>query len=115
MNMVEKQSLNKRSLNVLIMLFSFSLLPFSGIMIHSTHGMSEREPIRHFAMSIHNLSAIIFLITCLVHLFVNRKPMFKYLSEKTPYYSRFKREAVIALAIVFTLVGFFSMHAFHVR
>ena len=115
MNTVEKQSLNRRSLNVLIMFFSFSLLPFSGIMIHSTHGMSEREPIRHFAMSVHNLAAIIFLVTCLLHLFANRKALLKYMSEKTIQYSRFKREAVIALLIVFVIVGMFSMHAFHVR
>lgn len=115
MNTVEKPSLNKRSLNVLIMFFSFMLLPFSGVIIHSTHGMSENEPLRHFAMSVHNLSAIIFLSTCLIHLAANRKALVKYILEKTNKYSSFKRETVIALLIVFVIVGIFSIHAFHVR
>jgi cytochrome b subunit of formate dehydrogenase len=115
MNVLEKSSLNKRSLNVLIMFFSFLLLPFSGVVIHSTHEVSEGEPLRHFAMSVHNLSAIIFLCSCMLHLFANRKALAKYLSEKTTEYSGFKREAVLALLFVLVLVGLFSSHAFHVR
>lgn len=115
MNAVEKPSLNKRSLNVLIMFFSFLLLPFSGVVIHSTHGFVEREPIRHFAMSIHNLSAIIFLCACMLHLVANRKALAKYISAKTAEYSGLKREAILALMFVLGLVGLFSMHVFHAR
>jgi hypothetical protein len=115
MNSITKPSLHKRSLNVLIMLFSFSLLPFSGIIIHSTHGMSEKEPLRHFAMSVHNLSAIIFFISCVIHLLANRRALAKYISEKRNSYLQLKREAVIALLIVFVIVGVFSLHAFHVK
>ncbi|MBA4320334.1 MAG: hypothetical protein C0412_18205 [Flavobacterium sp.] len=115
MNVLEKSSLNKRSLNVLIMFFSFLLLPFSGVVIHSTHEVAERDSLRHFAMSVHNLSAIIFLCACMLHLVANRKSLAKYLSAKTTEYSGFKRESVLALIIVLGIVGLFSIHAFHVR
>ncbi len=115
MSELEKPVIRKRSLNVMIMLFSFSLLPFSGIVIHSTHGMNENEPLRHFAMSVHNLSAIIFFVTCIIHLLANRTTLSRYISEKTARYLQLKREALIALVFVITLVGLFSMHAFHVR
>jgi hypothetical protein len=110
-----KPSVNKRQLNVLIMLFSFVMLPFSGIIIHSTHGMDERELIRHLAMSVHNLSAIIFLSSCVIHLITNRKTLMKYAANKTSEYIHLKREVFIALVFVFGVVGLFAMHAFHVR
>ena len=115
MNEAVKPAMNRRSLNVLIMLFSFSRLPFSGITIHSTHGMSEYEPIKHFAMSVHNFAAIIFLITAVIHLLTNRKDIAKYIVSKTGEYSRFKREALIAFVFVVGIVGLFAMHAFHVK
>ena len=115
MNEAVKPTVNKRSLNVLMMLFSFTLLPFSGMAIHSTHGMPEYEPIRHFAMSVHNFAAIIFLTTTLIHLATNRKAIAKYIVTKTGEYSRFKREALIAFMFVVGIVGLFAMHAFHVR
>jgi len=111
----QKTGLNKRYLNVLLMLFSFILLPPSGIIIHSTHGMGERELLRHLAMTVHNYSAVIFLITCVIHLAVNRKILLKYITDKSNEYFSFKREVMIALLIVFGIVGFFSMHVFHVR
>ena len=115
MNEIKKQTLNKRSLNVMVMFFAFTLLPFSGIVIHNTHGMSEHEPVRHFAMSAHNLSAIIFLTTCILHLIANRKALLKYFKTKTTEYSGLKREAIIAFIFVIGLIGLFSMHAFHMR
>lgn len=115
MNEPAKQSFNKRHLNVLIMFFSFVLLPFSGIIIHSSHGMNERELLRHFAMSVHNISAIIFLSTCVLHVIANRKAFIKYITSKTSEYIRFRLETIMAFAIVFGIVGLFAMHAFHVR
>jgi hypothetical protein len=110
-----KQPINRRQLNVMIMLFSFVLLPFSGVLIHNTHGMSEREPLRHFAMAVHNFTAAIFLITCVIHLVANRRVLVKYITNKTAEYTGLKREAVIAFLFVMGLVGLFAMHAFHVR
>jgi hypothetical protein len=115
MNEQPKQPLNRRQLNVMMMFFSFILLPFSGMIIHNTHGMSEREPLRHFAMSVHNLAAAIFLITCIIHLFANRKALIKYIANKTSEYTGVKREALVAFLFVIGLVGFFAMHTFHVR
>ncbi len=115
MNEAVRPGVNRRSLNVLVMLFSFSLLPFSGIMIHSTHGMTEREPLRHLAMSVHNLAAIIFLTTTVIHLLTNRRALIKYIAAKTNEYTKFKKEALYALLFVIGIVGLFAMHAFHVR
>lgn len=108
------QTFNKRSFNVLVMLFAFSLLPLSGIMIHQTHGLSERDTLRHFAMSVHNFSAAIFLATSLIHIIVHRKTIWRNITNKTSDYFRLKKEVFAAVAIVFGLVGLFAMHAFHV-
>ena len=115
MNAVQKTLLNKRSLNVFVMLFSFLLLPFSGILIHDTHGISERALLRHFAMSVHNLAAIIFLISCIIHIIFNRNTILKYLSAKTDEYLKLRKEFLIAFIIVFGIVGLFTIHVFHVR
>lgn len=110
-----KPKTNKRSLNVLVMFISFMMLPWSGIIIHNTHGMGEREMLRHFAMTVHNVSAIIFLTSCILHIIANRKALIKYITVKTEEYGRFKKEALLALLIVFGIVGFVTMHVFHVR
>jgi hypothetical protein len=115
MNKIVQPPINRRQLNVMVMLFSFLLLPFSGIIIHSTHGIAEREPFRHFAMSIHNISAIIFLSTCVLHVVANRKALAKYISNKTTEYFSLKREVIIAFVIVIGIVGLFASHAFHVK
>jgi hypothetical protein len=115
MEAIEKPKTNIRSLNVMIMLFSFLMLPWSGILIHKTHGMEERELIRHLAMTVHNVSAIIFLTSCILHIIANRKALVRNIYTKTKEYGQFKREALIALAIVIGIIGFISMHVFHVR
>ncbi len=108
----QKNGYNRRGLNVLLMFFSFILLPPSGIIIHSTHELSESATIRHFAMSVHNLSAIIFLSTCIIHIILNRKVLVKYVSTKTAEYFHLKREVLLALMLVVGIIGLFSMHAF---
>ena len=76
--------------------------------------MDERELIRRLAMSIHNLSAIIFLSSCVIHLIANRKALVKYAANKTSEYIHLKREVFFALVFVFGVVGLFAMHVFHI-
>jgi Na+/melibiose symporter-like transporter len=112
---LEKTKTNKRTLNVLVMFFSFIMLPWSGLLLHTTHGRMEREVLRHFAMTVHNIAAIIFLITCVLHIIVNRKALTKYLLQKTAEFSSFKKEALIALVLVLGIIGLVSMHVFHLQ
>ena len=123
----QKQPFNKRALSAMFMVFSFCLLPLSGIPLHYSrtdiggealeyilHGTRTGEGMwEHFLMSVHNMSAVIFLIAVLVHLILNWKSLTKYIATKTEEYFHFRKEMLIALFTVFFIVGLFSSHALH--
>jgi len=97
------------------MSFALLLLPPSGMMLHQAHGLSERSTLQHLVMVVHNISAVVFLITCIIHLAANRKVIWRYIANKSSEYSGYRKEVYVALVIVFGIVGLFAMHAFHVR
>lgn len=111
MNEIKNKAFNKRSFNVILMLASFIILPFSGILIHSTHQTPVTSKIHHFAMSVHNVAAIIFVVTALIHLTANGKVLVKYIVEKSKEFSFPKAEAIVAIILVLVIVGLFSAHA----
>jgi hypothetical protein len=84
-------------------------------MLHQAHGLSERSTLQHLVMVAHNISAGIFLITCIIHLAANRKVLWRYVANKSSEYFGYRKEVFVALAVVFGIVGLFAMHAFHVR
>ncbi|MCE5249637.1 DUF4405 domain-containing protein [bacterium] len=108
-----KSGINKRSLNVLVMFFSCALLPPSGIILHLSDHAAASDLERQFVMSIHNFSAVLFLISAVIHMKTNWKTMMRYVSSETGMIFPCKKEAVIALIIVFGLVALFSSHVFH--
>jgi hypothetical protein len=69
----------------------------------------------HFLMSVHNMSALIFLIAVLIHISLNWKSLMKYIATKTEEYFQFRKEMIIALFAVVLIVGLFSSHALHVH
>jgi hypothetical protein len=111
----QKSLLNKRSLNVMVMFFSFALLPPSGIMLHFTDHLATNDLLRHFVMSIHNFSSIIFLVSGVLHIITNWKAMKRHMSSKVGEYVSFKREMVIAFVIVIGIIAFLSSHVFHLN
>jgi hypothetical protein len=104
-----------RALASLVMLFSFILLPLSGIPLHLTGSISLQDPVRHSIMTIHNTSSVIFIIALIIHLVLNWKAIINYMLTKTKEYVKFKKELLVALIIVLGLVGLFTSHVFHLN
>jgi hypothetical protein len=115
MDNTTKQLMNKRALTSMFMFFSFILLPLSGILLHLSRASGEVGVFEHFWMSVHNMSAFIFLITVVIHLSLNWNAMMKYIAAKTSQYFQFRKEMIIALVTVIFVVGLFSSHAFLVH
>jgi hypothetical protein len=114
-NDTTKQPLNKRALTSMFMLFSFILLPLSGIPLHFSRTSDGVGLLEHFLMSVHNMSALIFLIAVMIHLGLNWNALIKYIATKTSEYLRFRKEMIVALVAVALIIGLFSSHAFHVH
>ncbi len=115
MSEIQGQILNRRALTSLFMLFSFLLLPLSGVPLHFSRTEAEPGVSEHFLMSVHNSSALIFLIAAVIHLTFNWNAITKYVATKTTEYFRLRKELILALVIITLLVGLFSSHALHVR
>jgi hypothetical protein len=118
MNEIPKQPMNRRALTSMVMCFSFILLPLSGIPLHlsrTTVGPPGVGVLEHFLMSVHNMSALIFLVAVVIHLSLNWSALTKYILTKTSEYFQFRKEMIVALVTVALIVGLFSSHAFHVQ
>jgi hypothetical protein len=68
---MQKQSLNKRALTSMFMLWSFILLPLSGILSYFSRTPAESTVLKHFLMTVHNMAALIFLVAVIIHLSFN--------------------------------------------
>jgi hypothetical protein len=106
------KSLNKRALTSTFMLFAFLCLPVSGILLHSCRSATF-STYEHFLMSIHNVSALVFLVATLMHLTLNWSALKKYMISRSSEVYRFKKEMLIAFFTVLIIVGLFSSHALH--
>jgi hypothetical protein len=127
MTEIKKQPFNKRAFSAMLMFFSFICLPLSGIPLHYSRvniseGMLDyflsrastgEGMFEHFLMSVHNMSALIFLIAVIIHLSLNWKSLMKYFATKTEEYFQFRKEMIIAFLTVVFIVGLFSSHALH--
>jgi hypothetical protein len=115
MTEIQKQPFNKRALSAMLMFLSFILLPLSGIPLHYSRTNVGEGIVEHFLMSVHDMSALIFLIAVLIHLSLNWKSLMKYIATKTEEYFQFRKEMIIALFTVVLIVGLFSSHALHIH
>jgi hypothetical protein len=115
MTETRKQAFSKRAIVSMFVFFSFILLPLSGVPLHFARTAAAPGKLEHFLMSVHNMSALIFLAAAVVHLCLNWNAFAKYIVQKTSGYARFRREMLIALVATVLLVGLFSSHALHVH
>jgi len=109
---VEKKPFNKRAFVSIVMFLSVLALPVSGIMNHNLQ-FELLTPERHFWMSVHNMSALLFTVCAIWHIAFNRRPLVNYAKRATGIL--LSKEALTAFVLVLLLVGVFSSHAFHVR
>ena len=109
---MNNSKLNKRVLVVFFMLFSAAILPFSGLMLHeaSSHDV---ERLQFLAMALHNVAAIVFTISTLVHLKYNWRPLTNYIRNKKDQLIKYPKEIAIAGATLGILLMFSILHAFN--
>lgn len=104
-----KKPFSKRAFITNAMFFSGALLPFSGYMNHRLQILPVTGS-RHFWMSVHDMAAILFTISVVIHIYYNWHSLTKYI--KKPRNIKISKEALTALIIVLAMVGLFSAHAF---
>jgi succinate dehydrogenase/fumarate reductase cytochrome b subunit len=109
---LKKKPFSKRAFISTAMLISGLLLPVSGIMNHDLQ-FEQLTIERHFWMSVHNVSAIIFLIFSILHISFNGKALLNYLKKTKEIF--ISKEAILALIFIFVIVGLFASHVFHIN
>lgn len=107
-----KKKFNTRAFTSVAMLISGLLLPFSGFMNHDLQ-LESLSMQRHFWMTVHNTSAVLFVIFAIIHISLNRRVLFAYLKQKRTVL--LKRESVLAVIIVISIVSLLSSHVFHLH
>ncbi len=112
MNSSTERPFNKRALISIAMFISGLLLPVSGLMNHILqYELPSRS--RHFWMTVHNSSAILFAIFTVLHISLNWRPLMLYIKKMKEI--TVSREAITAFLLVIFIVGLFVSHVFHVN
>lgn len=94
-----------RGLASMIMLVTFIMLIPSGIMMH-IYDIPGQSGGKHFAMGMHNVCALIFVVSGMFHLKYNFRVIIKYISE-------YRRELLITSCLTLIILVLSVMHAFH--
>ncbi len=105
-----RKPFNKRAFISTALLTSGLLLPFSGLMNHLLQ-VEEITTARHFWMSVHDISGILFVLLCILHISLNWKALVNYMKKAREVF--LSREAWFAIILVIILVGLISSHVFH--
>jgi hypothetical protein len=107
-NVTKKKKFNKRAFISISLFLSFLLLPISGLMNHNLQ--SEALTVeRHFWMTIHNISSILFAIFTILHINNNWRVLINHVKKGKGIISR---EAFFALILITLVVVVFSRHVF---
>ncbi len=102
---------NKRAFISTALFVSGIVLPLSGFMNH-LYQFEELSLERHFWMSVHNVSGILFILFSILHITFNWKALMHYVKKNKE--TLISKESLIAFLLVVIIVGLFSTHAFHV-
>jgi len=103
---------NKRAIISTALFTSGLFLPISGLMNHvlQFEGLTIA---RHFWMSVHDISGILFVIFSILHISYNWRALVNYVKKVKNII--ISKEALIAIILVFLIVGLFSSHIFHIN
>ncbi len=105
----KKKQFNKRAFISTTMFISGLFLPFTGFMNHTYQ--LELTQARHFWMSVHNVSGVLFIIFLILHLVYNWKTLLNYIRKAKERFLR--KEALTAILLVIIIVGLISSHTLH--
>jgi hypothetical protein len=110
-NVIQKP-FNKRAFISTTLFVSGLFLPVSGLMNHvlQFEGLTLA---RHFWMSAHDISGILFVIFTILHISYNWKALINYAKKTKDLF--ISKEALIAIILVIIIVGSISSHAFHIN
>jgi hypothetical protein len=106
-----KNKMNKKALVVFFMLFSGIILPFSGLTLHHAES-HELLYLRWISMAVHNVVAIIFTISVIIHVKNVRKSIQNYLRNKMSEIIGFPRELLVASTSIVLLIALSIIHVF---
>lgn len=102
------KNLKKRPITSTFAFISFIYLVPSGILVHFVdHGLKQLD---HIAGPIHWTSAMIFLVSAVIHLILNWKSMKRYMFSELKNLLVFRKEFLIVLSVVTLLVAFAGVH-----
>src|SRR5512136_1350458 len=94
-----KKTLNKRALAAMVALISGVGLPFTGLGNHLLHSSSLHGP-RHFWIVTHEVLGIIFTVSAIWHIILNRKALANHLRGSAGRVACVSKEAFWAAALV---------------
>ena len=109
---VIKRPFNKRAFISTALFTSGLCLPISGFMIHINQ-IEELTVARHFWMSLHDVSGILFLIFSIIHIAINWRSLNNYVRRAKDVL--ISKESLIAITLVIIIVGIVSSHPFHIN
>jgi hypothetical protein len=109
---VMKKPFNKRAFVSTALFTSGLFLPVSGVMNHvlQFEGLTLA---RHFWMSAHDISGILFVIFSVIHVAYNRRSLVNYIKKVKDVF--ISKEALGAIILIIAMVGLISSHAFHMN
>ena len=110
--METNKKFNKRAFISVGLLISGIGLPFSGLMNHFT-GFDPLTTARHFWMSVHDISGILFAIFAASHIILNSRSIKNYVVNLKGII--ISREAFAAISIVIIITALVTSHVFHAR
>jgi len=106
--------INKRALVSFILIVAFIFLLSSGLPLHFA-AFSNNWINYHALMTIHNTSALIFLVAVLIHVFLNIRLIKNYFLQKKGAAFKARKELTIAVVMVLAMVALTTSHVFHIH
>ncbi len=111
MNKPQPRRFNTRALLAVLMFGSFVLLPSIGLVLHLSPD-APFQPTRHLLMTLHNLAGIIFMVSLIVHLILNRRPLWNYVRMAGGKVGMYRKELVVAVLLLAIPLGLGVLHVF---
>ena len=111
MNKLQSRPFNLRALLSLVMFGSFIFLPSFGLALHLSAN-APFQPLQHLLMTFHNLAGIIFMISLILHLWLNWRPLWNYLKLAVGKVGMYRKELVVAVLLLAIPLGLGILHVF---
>ncbi|MBN2135397.1 MAG: hypothetical protein JW737_06665 [Acidobacteria bacterium] len=100
----EKKKLNVRAFLVIISLLFLIALPITGLLLHES-SEQEVDINPHTLFMLHIGMGILFLVTVISHITINRRPLGRYIKTQISGGKLISREALIAVSLFIIVVA----------